>query len=298
MIVQCQNCQTKFRLDESKIPAAGSWVRCGKCQDVFQVLPPAPPQAPAPAAAAEQDQTLELDRGTPRQARAAEEAADFGLDVDAPRPRGKAQPQAKGRGRGFKIIFWLLAIILLLVIVAAGGLVTLDRLGLSPKLVDRFRTVPGFSLLLSSAGAGKAAKPAAEAEYQGLLLNQVRGYFRVNQAAGRLFIIQGLVENQGQQERAAVMVRGRLTDSQGQVARQEVVYAGQAFNPDELQQMPLAEMLARLNKPEAPDGGKLAIKPGATLPFMIVFANLPTNLAEFTAEVVGSEAAAPPPAGR
>jgi predicted Zn finger-like uncharacterized protein len=295
MIVQCQNCQTKFRLDETKIPPAGSWVRCGKCQDVFQVLPPgSPAQDSAP------DHGLELDRGTPRQARAAEEAADFGLDVDAPSPGRKAKAKGKSQGRGgvFKVIFWLLAIILLLAIVAAGGLVTLDRLGLSPKLVDRFRAVPGLSLLLSRPGGDQAAKPGAEAEYQGLLLNQVRGYFRVNQAAGRLFVIQGLVENQGQQERAAVLVRGRLTDTQGQVARQEVVYAGQAFNPDELQQMPLAEMQGRLAKPDGPDGSKFAVKPGATLPFMIVFTNLPTNLAEFTAEVVGSEAAAPAPAGR
>ncbi|MFH1034760.1 MAG: DUF3426 domain-containing protein [Pseudomonadota bacterium] len=293
MIVQCQKCQTKFRMDEAKIPEAGSWVRCGKCQDVFQVLPPgaAPVEPP-------RDQGLELDRGTPRQSRAAEEAADFGLDLDAPSPRKRGKAKSKGRGRGFKVIFWMLAILLLLAIVAAGGLVALDRLGLSPRLVDRFRSVPVLSLLLSPGGAGKAAKPAAEAEYQGLLLSQVRGYFRVNQAAGRLFIIQGLVENQGQQERAAVMVRGRLTDTQGQVARQEVIYAGQAFNPDELQQMPLAELQARLSKPDAPGGGKHAVKPGATLPFMIVFANLPTNLAEFTAEVVGSEAAAPPPAGR
>lgn len=289
MIVQCGNCQTKFRLDESKISPAGSWVRCGKCQDVFQVPPPGRPETTPPP-----DQALELDRSAPRQARAAEEAADFGLDLDAPAPKAKA----KGTGRGFKIIFWLVAMVVLLAVLAAGGLVTLDRLGLSPKLVDRFRALPGLSLLLSQAGAGKAAKPAAEAEYQGLLLNQVRGYFRVNQAAGRLFVIQGLVENQGQQERAAVMVRGRLTDTQSQVARQEVVYAGQVFNPDELQQMPLAELQARLGKPESPDGSKVTVKPGATQPFMIVFANLPANLAEFTAEVVGSESAAQQPAAR
>lgn len=289
MIVQCQNCQTKFRLDETKMAPAGAWVRCGKCQDVFQVLPPAPPAGTPPP-----DQTLELDRGVTRRERVAEEAADFGLDLDAPDPKAKV----KGRGRGFKIIFWLVATVMLLAVLAAGGLVTLDRLGLSPKLVDRFRALPGLSLLLSQTGAGKAAKPPAEAEYQGLLLNQVRGYFRVNQAAGRLFVIQGLVENQGQQERTAVMVRGRLTDTQGQVARQEVAYAGQVFNPDELQQMPLAELQARLGKPEGPDGSKATVKPGATQPFMIVFANLPANLAEFTAEVVGSEAAAQPTAGR
>lgn len=292
MIVQCQKCQTKFRLDETRIPAEGSWVRCSKCRDIFQVLPPG--QEAALAVPPAEDPTLSLSSGQRRQPSPAEDSADFGLDVDLSGKKGKgkkAKAESQGRGKGFKVLFWLLASLLILVILAAGGLVALDRLGLSPQLVDRFRNTPVLSLLLGHGGAGgeQPAKPAPEAEYKGLLLTQLRNYFRVNQGAGRLFVIQGLVDNQGKEERAAVMVRGRLTDNQGKVVRQEVIYAGQIFSPDDLHNLPLADIQGRLAKPEGPDGQKATVKAGATLPFMIVFANLPGNLAEFTVEVVGSE---------
>ncbi len=40
MIIQCDKCQTKFRLDDSKVKGAGVKVRCTKCQNVFIVTPP------------------------------------------------------------------------------------------------------------------------------------------------------------------------------------------------------------------------------------------------------------------
>ncbi|MBI4949749.1 MAG: zinc-ribbon domain-containing protein [Deltaproteobacteria bacterium] len=43
MIIQCDKCSTKFRLDDSRITANGVRVRCTKCQNVFVVTPP--PQA-------------------------------------------------------------------------------------------------------------------------------------------------------------------------------------------------------------------------------------------------------------
>src|SRR3989304_10335293 len=40
MIVQCNVCNTNFRLDDSKVTAKGVKVRCTKCQNVFVVTPP------------------------------------------------------------------------------------------------------------------------------------------------------------------------------------------------------------------------------------------------------------------
>ncbi|MBI5885666.1 MAG: zinc-ribbon domain-containing protein [Deltaproteobacteria bacterium] len=49
MIIQCDKCSTKFKLDESKITGKGIRVRCTKCQNVFAVTPPEAPVAPPPA---------------------------------------------------------------------------------------------------------------------------------------------------------------------------------------------------------------------------------------------------------
>lgn len=37
MIIQCEQCQTKFKLDDSKVTAKGVKVRCAKCKHVFSV---------------------------------------------------------------------------------------------------------------------------------------------------------------------------------------------------------------------------------------------------------------------
>jgi len=39
MIVVCDNCQKKYRLDEKKIPAKGTKVKCSNCNNVFKVPP-------------------------------------------------------------------------------------------------------------------------------------------------------------------------------------------------------------------------------------------------------------------
>ena len=40
MIVTCASCLTKFNLDDSRIPAKGTKVRCSRCKHVFYVAPP------------------------------------------------------------------------------------------------------------------------------------------------------------------------------------------------------------------------------------------------------------------
>ncbi len=53
MIIQCDNCKTKFKLNEDAIKGAGVKVRCTKCESVFVVTrpdaePPSPPEAASP----------------------------------------------------------------------------------------------------------------------------------------------------------------------------------------------------------------------------------------------------------
>ena len=49
MIVQCEQCHTKYNIDDSKITPQGVRVRCAKCQHVFSVKPPQAPPPPPPA---------------------------------------------------------------------------------------------------------------------------------------------------------------------------------------------------------------------------------------------------------
>ncbi len=53
MIVQCERCEAKYNLEDSKITPEGVKVRCAKCQHIFAVtpasaIPAAPPTPPSP----------------------------------------------------------------------------------------------------------------------------------------------------------------------------------------------------------------------------------------------------------
>jgi predicted Zn finger-like uncharacterized protein len=54
VIVRCERCETRFKLDESRIPARGARVRCSRCKHAFFVTPPgaAPEQVVHEVAAA------------------------------------------------------------------------------------------------------------------------------------------------------------------------------------------------------------------------------------------------------
>lgn len=47
MIVQCEQCEKKFKLNPDLIKDSGVRVRCSNCQYVFKVAPPKPVKAPA-----------------------------------------------------------------------------------------------------------------------------------------------------------------------------------------------------------------------------------------------------------
>ncbi len=53
MIISCPECSTRFRVDESKIPAQGAKIRCARCKHIFAVAAPEPEplvEEPLPAA--------------------------------------------------------------------------------------------------------------------------------------------------------------------------------------------------------------------------------------------------------
>lgn len=72
MIIHCDKCNTKYRLDDSRVTGAGVKVKCTKCQNVFVVTPPeeAPveeiiPTAPAFSEPAKQERSTAGEPETP-----------------------------------------------------------------------------------------------------------------------------------------------------------------------------------------------------------------------------------------
>ncbi len=97
MIIQCDKCSTKFRLDDSRITGAGVKVRCTKCQNVFIVAPPAPP-TPIEEVQVEEVSAAGATPKKPDDLKARERAkaaASMNLNFDFSRPDEEAEEQEK-----------------------------------------------------------------------------------------------------------------------------------------------------------------------------------------------------------
>ena len=271
MLIECQNCHTKFTLDEALIPPEGAWVRCSRCEEVFladkfaaaepAAFPPAmdTPRPDDPGFAFSKDDAM----------------VDFGLDDDDELP-------TKKRGGFFRFLLWLIITVIILAVLAIGALVALDRLGLKPEWVDPVRNLQ-LPLL------EKILQPPVQ-QSGSLSLNNVRAYYRDNQNAGRLFIIQGEVVNLSAVTQTSILVQGRLNDINNNPARQAVIYAGPVFSPEDLRELTLAQIQAALSQPQDAHGQPYLLAPQGSLPFMIVLGNLPDNISDYTVDVVGWEA--------
>ena len=97
MIVQCDQCQAKYRIDDAKVGEKGVKVRCTKCQNSFIVKKEAPLEAAAPVEAAPPP---------PPPPPEPEQPSGFSFDVETSKPSeetqiGGAPFGLTGSGEGF-----------------------------------------------------------------------------------------------------------------------------------------------------------------------------------------------------
>ncbi len=78
MIVQCDACNAKFKLDDSKVKPTGVKVRCTKCQNVFVVTPP--PEEPSPKAPEMDFGGFSEQPSPPKQEEKKQEPSQWGVD--------------------------------------------------------------------------------------------------------------------------------------------------------------------------------------------------------------------------
>jgi predicted Zn finger-like uncharacterized protein len=122
-------------------------------------------------------------------------------------------------------------------------------------------------------------------------IHDIIGKFVDNSKSGRLFLIKGKVKNDYQQPRGFIIVSGKLYSKGKQLAKTETVFCGNSLSDLELTDMDYATIKKRLKNRSGDKKSNEKINPGASLPFMIVFSDLPENLEEYTIEVKGSSPA-------
>ncbi len=380
MIIECEKCGTKFRMDDSLLSARGSKVRCSICKHAFIVYPPEPPQVEEPEEISLEDRIEEKEKPV------VEEPEEISFDywaeegeqpaVEEPEEISREdwmevgeEPEAEeleeisfadaieeeekpaaGEPEGISFDDW----------VEEGEQLDVDELfdttpeeleldkfeASSPDDFERLleeeeekgeepgimpwetmavgeegpskrkssgnsigRLLVFLLLLVLASGAAvyflapewipeslEFLRPAkirqgADLGVRRLAFENVTGSFFESRDAGSLFVVEGRVRNECTEARKFILLKGNILDDDGAVVREKEGYAGNVFSKKEIETLPLDSINKALLNREGEDGTNLNVPPGKSIPFMIIFENLPENITEFTIEAVRSSPA-------
>ncbi len=278
MIIECENCASKFSLDETLLKSEGSKVKCSRCKHVFTAYPKKQMSDEEPMTNKVPDQDLEdtlpLDSANAnfdlaferalKEAEAEESvskriASEEGVDTSTDDDETVSPRKKKGFS---KILILVLSIVFL---IAVGGTLLFISLRNSPEKQES--NDPGVMRLSFRA---------------------VTGSFVESNTAGQLFVIKGMVTNNYPKPRSYVLVRGSIQDDKGKIVQTAVAYAGNNFSEKEIREMSSSDLKKGQENRAGNKETNVNIPSGGTIPFMIVFEKLPENISEFTVEAVSS----------
>ncbi len=334
MVVECEECQAKFKVDDSKIPEKGIKARCSKCKHLFLVKRPAPPvedlalkiedqqespevdvspEPPVEEPAVDtqgQEESLGVDEGPspPEEEPALDEgskeeedfqiddgeaesfAADMGttgtgepegeieesfestikidlsdqqempFDEEEAFPEEKdAKEVPKKKGIGTPILIALIGLIVVVLIAAAY-----------------FFILPTF--------LGPPETPTSN-----LTVTDLNGHFEQNVQIPKTFVIEGKIINESKKARRFIQVKGILFNNQGKPVKKQLAYCGNQISKKDLKTKSPKFIQKAMNNKSGSRGENNLVKPGASIPFTIVFFYLPKEMAEYSAEVVNSQ---------
>jgi predicted Zn finger-like uncharacterized protein len=281
MIVTCPECLTKFRLDDERIPEGGGKARCSRCQHVFPVQKPASPE-----------ESFFSQEETP---------GEIGPE------EGYEEPLRA------RFLHWKLVVLGLVVLLAAGGVFYLFQGKVSQpfssfgkyvaeKTASLKKVTLNLPFLKKYLGMGDASEGY-------ISLEKVKGYYLESNTLNKIFVIEGEAVNHWKESRSFIKVKGVLLDSAGKKVKEKEVYSGNILSEKDLKEMSPGAIDKSLSSQFGISFSNVNIQPNKSVPFMIVFMDLPPDrvpgkpaaesaakpgeapakLSDFTVEVVGSQ---------
>ena len=188
--------------------------------------------------------------------------------VETKKPEKKA-PAGKKKGTSKSLVF-----VLILALLGGGGYFGYDY------VMKHNIQIPYLSDFINP-------QPKDPNNINKLSTLEINSKFIENSNAGRLFVITGKVRNGYAFPCKMIRLQGKLFTKGKTLAKTERVYAGIMLSDQELATQELAQIKQRLETPSGQDAGVVA-KPGQTIPFMVVFSDLPPDLDEFAVELLNS----------
>jgi hypothetical protein len=124
-----------------------------------------------------------------------------------------------------------------------------------------------------------------------LTFKDLNGTFVDSEKAGKLFVVKGLVTNDYPDRRNFIKIKSNILDSKGTEVKNQIVFAGNPISDKKIQSLTPEEIDNRLRDKLGKDKMNINIQPNSSIPFMIVFSDLPEDMSEFTVEAISSSPA-------
>ena len=168
-------------------------------------------------------------------------------------------------------------ILLLIIALLLAGLYAMTLLGIN---------VPYVSDLVN----GKTQQVVDSQGTAQLKTDNIDSKFITNKNDGRLFVITGKVINQYDHARGAILIKGNIFAKGGKLIKGKSSYCGNILSDLDLGAKPFAEIQKYLSNKAGNNGtGSLKVEPGKNIPFMIAFEGLPSDIEEFSVELIHSD---------
>ena len=309
MIVTCASCLTKFYLNDSSISAKGAKVRCSRCRHVFYVvLPPETKEEiienfesfakyheeliePGQKELEFPPPVEEEEKGMPAEEAKEEEEEEFFFFNKAPTGKKEEMPSkepereekagvdifkpkrmVRRERRGPSVFFSLLVVLALLVFglfylsteLGSGGKFSSYIEYPVKKITGLWRDIWG-------------------SEKEGLIVGGLNGY---EETIGEvpLYVIEGKVNNQSRSAKKYVKVKVTIFDAyKAKMAEKETI-CGRIIGREELKNLPVAFFKGKMLI--LPKEDESITPSGKTVPFMVIFKDLPSQAKEFQVEII------------
>lgn len=267
MVVICESCKTKFRLDPTRFRNPIKKVRCTICGYVFLLSrPPLEPleetqvdliRFDAPEDAPSEDH-IALEMGDLMGSAPIEEESSF-----AP------QPKKKKTLKTASLAFVFLAVLL------GGGVLWLSMTTSSSSVSTQTREAP----------AGDTVQPLVT------IMDTTQAYFLDNAQAGQLFVVEGEIVNETNKPVSFIMLEGKLYGKNYQVVQSQRCFSGNPISRNDLAKLGINEIQNRMMNREGKDLINVHIPTAKRVPFMLVFHNLPEmdSLTDYSVEIISAK---------
>lgn len=222
------------------------------------------------------------------------------IDDDDQEPIAAAAPKEKasktfdsggGRGSGLRIFLTILLVVVLLFAILVGVYAMRDKIrdrtGIDIPTIAVVEQAREQVATLGIPGVSDWVRPEIKDPFGNLNLvtQDVAGRFVTSLDLGDLFVITGKVRNNYQTARHSIRLTGRLFTKDNREVQGKEFFAGNMMTDEELASLTMEQIDQKLKTTLGNDNINARVRPGQLVPFMVVYAKLPDDLAEFAVEV-------------